>query len=401
MRLAVYTDYRYRRDDDGVSGELAFVRFMTALRPLVDELVLVGRLDPAPGRSHYPLGDDVGFVGLPWYGSLTEPAAVLRSLARSVGRLWRALDDVDTAWVMGPYPHAIAFALVALARRRRVVLGVRQDFPAYVRSRRPSSRWTHRAADALEWAFRRLARRLPVAAVGPDLARRYGHAPAVLELTVSLVSDADLVPADIAVARSHNRVERVLSVGRIDREKNPLLLADVLAELRADGVPWRLEVAGDGPLRSELQRRLEQRGVAGAAVLHGYVPVDDGLAALYRSADVFLHVSWTEGLPQVLFEAFAAGTPVVATDVGGVAEAAGGAALLVPPGDAAAAAEAVRRVRGDRELRERLVRAGAARVRAHTLEAESRRLVAFIAACGAPRGSAATGRAASGSSTKE
>ena len=45
-------------------------------------------------------------------------------------------------------------------------------------------------------------------------------------------------------------------------------------------------------------------------------------------------MSWTEGLPQVLFEAFAAGTPVVATAVGGVPEAVGDAALLIPPGDA-------------------------------------------------------------------
>ena len=58
-----------------------------------------------------------------------------------------------------------------------------------------------------------------------------------------------------------------------------------------------------------------------------------------HSSDVFLHVSWTEGVPQVLFEAFAAGLPVVATDVGGVAQAVDGAALLVAPGDALAAAK--------------------------------------------------------------
>src|SRR5262249_54859450 len=52
--------------------------------------------------------------------------------------------------------------------------------------------------------------------------------------------------------------------------------------------------------------------------LLGYVPLDDGLLDVYRTSHVFLHVSWTEGLPQVLFEASAAGTPVVATDTGGV-----------------------------------------------------------------------------------
>jgi glycosyltransferase involved in cell wall biosynthesis len=168
----------------------------------------------------------------------------------------------------------------------------------------------------------------------------------------------------------------VLSVGRLDREKNPLLLADVIAGLGED---YTLTVVGDGPMRGSLADRLDEVGAAGRAELKGYVPIDGGLPELYASADVFLHVSWTEGLPQVLFEAFAAGTPVVATDVGGVKAAVGDAVLLIGPGDAQAAIEAVRRVATDAALRERLIRAGAACVRAHTLERESATLVQFLA----------------------
>jgi glycosyltransferase involved in cell wall biosynthesis len=378
MRLAVYTDYTYRQDDAGVSGERAFVRFMTGLRPLVDELVLVGRLDPRPGRSHYPLGPDVGFLGLPFYASLTRPGQVVGSLATSAVRFWRLLDEVDTVWLLGPYVHAIGFAFLALARRRRVILGVRQDFPTYARSRHPGKRWIHRAADLLEWSFRTLARRLPVAVVGPDLARNYARATDVHQLTVSLVAETDVVEPSEALARPRARSPRVLSVGRLDREKNPLLLADVLARLRQHDVDWRLDVVGDGPLREALAQRLAALGVEAETELHGYVPIDGALPEMYRAADVFLHVSLTEGLPQVLFEAFAAGVPVVATDVGGVAEAAGDAALLIPAEDAEAAARAIERVHEDPELRRRLVEAGTARVRDHTLEAEARRLVAFL-----------------------
>jgi glycosyltransferase involved in cell wall biosynthesis len=120
--------------------------------------------------------------------------------------------------------------------------------------------------------------------------------------------------------------------------------------------------------------------VEDAADVRGYVPIDGGLPELYRSSHAFLHVSWTEGLPQVLFEAFAAGLPVVATEVGGVAAAAGDAALLVPPGDAERPAAELARVGVDAELRARLVAAGLARVREHTLEAESRRVAEFLAA---------------------
>ena len=91
-------------------------------------------------------------------------------------------------------------------------------------------------------------------------------------------------------------------------------------------------------------------------------------------------MSWTEGVPQVLFEAFAAGLPVVATSVGGVTVAAGDAALLVPPGQADPPARELARIGSDPELRRRLVEAGAARVREHTTEAETRRVAEFLSA---------------------
>jgi len=131
-------------------------------------------------------------------------------------------------------------------------------------------------------------------------------------------------------------------------------------------------------MADELSARLAELGVADHAELLGYVPIDGGLLDVYRSSHAFLHVSWTEGLPQTLFEAFAAGLPVVATAVGGVPDAVGDAALLVEPGDADAPATELLRLAGDPTLRGRLIESGVERVRGHTLEAESRRVAEFF-----------------------
>lgn len=382
MRLAVYTDYEYRSDGDRRYGQRAFVVFLEALRERVDRLVLVGRLDPTPGSSHYPLHEDTELLGLPHYESLGHPLSVARSLLVSVGRFWRLLDDVDTVWVLGPYPHSVLLALLTIVRRRRLVLGVRQDMPLYVRSRRPDRRWMHWSADALEAVWRLLARRYPVVVVGPELERKYleAHARSVLATAVSLVSERDLLEAASAVsARDYSGELTLLTVGRLDAEKNPLLLAEIAALLAAGERRWRMLVCGDGPMREQLQQRVDELGVQQEVELLGYVPIDGGLLDLYRTSHAFLHVSWTEGYPQVLVEAFASGLPTVATAVGGVPAAVDGAALLIEPGDAAAAAAALERVAADSRLRDELIVAGLERARGGTLEAASQRLAEFLA----------------------
>jgi glycosyltransferase involved in cell wall biosynthesis len=170
----------------------------------------------------------------------------------------------------------------------------------------------------------------------------------------------------------------VLSVGRLDEEKNPLLLAEALALLRREDPRWRMVVCGDGPLRAPLLQRLSELGVRDAAELRGHVGLRDGLLTLYRCSHVFLHVSHTEGFPQVLIEAFASGVPVVATAVGGVPAGVGDAALLVEPESAAAAAEAVTRVADQPQLRSELVAAGLRKAREHTLESEIQRVAEFL-----------------------
>jgi glycosyltransferase involved in cell wall biosynthesis len=376
VRLAVYLDYVHRREGSHVYAPRAFALFVAGLRAEFDGVVVAGRVHPEPGRSHYALPGDVEFLDLPHYASAANPRALARAMGGALRRWDAAIRAVDVVWVLGPQGLALPFALLALARGKRVVLGVRQDLPAYARSRHPGRRLVHASADVLDGAFRALARLIPVVVVGPALAERYRAGRAVLPLTVSLISQRELdAPAP---ERRWDGELTAISVGRLEEEKNPLLLADVLAELRASDPRWRLVICGEGPLEDALRERLAALGVADAATLRGYVPLDGGLQEAYRAAHAFLHVSWTEGLPQVLFEAFAARLPVVATAVGSVAAAGDGAVLLVAPGDAKAPAARLRELAADEQLRETLVAAGLTRVRAHSLEAELERTGRFL-----------------------
>lgn len=381
MRLGVYADLVYRQEAGTLSNNRAFIRFVTALPPHVGEVVLFGRLDPEPGRSAYVIpSDGVRFVPLPFYPRVTDVAGVVRAARRSCATFADELARLDAVWIFGPHPLALAFAAVARRRGTPVFLGVRQDYPRYIAGRLPGRSWAWAVpvARLLELAFRRLARSAPTVALGAEIARRYAGGAPVLTTGFSLVRADEIRPVADALAADWDGPLRLLSVGRLDPEKNPLLLADVAAALRARDARWQLVVAGDGPMRERLERRARELGLGDAIALLGDVANGADLWSLYRSCHAFLHVSLTEGLPQVLFEAHAHGLPVVATAVGGVPAAVGDAALLVRPDDAAAAVSAVERLAADAALRRRLVESGLRLAARETLEAQLERHAAFF-----------------------
>jgi glycosyltransferase involved in cell wall biosynthesis len=114
----------------------------------------------------------------------------------------------------------------------------------------------------------------------------------------------------------------VCYVGSLEPRKNPVLLARLLRALhdRSPGAPPQLLVVGDGPQRGDLAEELARLGVAGSAVLTGHLPDPAHVHDAMRAADLVVLLSEAEGLPQVLVQAAAVGTPFVAFDVEGVRE---------------------------------------------------------------------------------
>jgi glycosyltransferase involved in cell wall biosynthesis len=232
----------------------------------------------------------------------------------------------------------------------------------------------------MDGLHRLLARRIPATVVGTANAERYGSRKGrVLTMMPSLVREEDVVREP--PQRDWTGVLDLLTVGRIDAEKNPLLLVEALANVeRLRPGKFRLRWAGVGPLTDDVRHRADELGIGDRIELLGYVPFGPKLLSEYRHAHVFLHVSWTEGVPHVLVEALSSGTPIVATDVGGVRAAldGGAAGLLVPPGDAAALTNALLQLVDDDRLRTRLVEHGLDLARERTLEREAARVAAFL-----------------------
>lgn len=171
--------------------------------------------------------------------------------------------------------------------------------------------------------------------------------------------------------RAFGSPARIVTVGRVAPEKGHIVLVQALKLLADRGVAAEVEIIGDGPFKSAIEREAERLGVADRVMFVGEL-LPDQVSVRLAEADIFCMASFAEGLPISIMEAMAVGTPVVCTWISGIPELAidESTAMTVPPGNAQALADALQRVIEDAPLRERMV--GAAREAVVRMHAQDR-----------------------------
>jgi glycosyltransferase involved in cell wall biosynthesis len=172
----------------------------------------------------------------------------------------------------------------------------------------------------------------------------------------------------------------VLVVGRLSQEKGQLDLVEALALLLREHAALELRVlmVGDGPDRTSIESRAAALGISDRVILCGH---QSDVAPFYALASAVAIPSHSEGSPNVLLEAMAAGVPLAAAAVGGVPEIASDneTALLVRSQDPAALARALYRLLSERDFAGQLARRAREHVSADfTPEAHCRALVRFF-----------------------
>jgi len=296
------------------------VRIVTSSREVRHELPYRVNFRPRL-RMRLPYYPDVPLV-LPPFGAIAKWAAEFQP----------DVIEVSTPGIMG-------IAGLRAARRLRVpAMGVyHTDFPAFVKDITGSAVLSRSAQLYMRFFYGRLK---------GVFSRTQQYVPALVELgipqervhlTLPFVDRRKFSPAagDQKLWREMQVREKykLLYCGRVSREKNLPLLAEVfahLAELRTDTA---LIVAGYGPYLKDLQERLK-----GLPVYYLGRLSDSELSRLYASSDLYVFPSLTDTLGQVVLESQACGTPVLVSDVGGPKEVVeDGVTGMVLPGDDAAA----------------------------------------------------------------
>jgi glycosyltransferase involved in cell wall biosynthesis len=165
----------------------------------------------------------------------------------------------------------------------------------------------------------------------------------------------------------------ILSVGRLSKEKDQVALVEAMRELRGPSPPYLL-IVGGGPEHKAILERARGLGLTNRVILTGQ---QDEVGPFYALADMVVISSRSEGSPNVLLEALAAGVPLVATAVGGIPEMVtdGEHALLVQHGNARQMAEAIDKLLGTKGLAQHLMEHGKMLIRTRFSPAERARIL--------------------------
>jgi glycosyltransferase involved in cell wall biosynthesis len=281
--------------------------------------------------------DHFVFLFPPGIGRSLHAGCWLASLLLQHGRRIRAecYDGVLASWA---YPDAVAAGWLARWLGIPYVVKVHGsdlNVAAEHALRRPQIRSALRHAGAVVAVSRALADK--AVAIGADAQR--------VRVLYNGV-DGDLFsPAPQAQAREHLRLPnaalRVLYVGNLKRSKGCVDLLEAFPALLAVRPQARLTYVGAGPCRAELLERAAELSCADRVDMVGAIAHAE-LGHWFRAADLLCLPSHNEGVPNVVLEAMACGTPVVATRVGGIPEVVPDyAGILVPARQQAALSEAL------------------------------------------------------------
>lgn len=278
------------------------------------------------------------YLLLPKVGMTSAPLTLALGARRAVQQLLDEGFDFDLIDAHYYYPDGVAAALLAKWFRKPLTITARGTdlnlIPQHALPKR-----------MIEWAARRAAGSIGVCAALMEVLRSWGHDAErlhVLRNGVDLERFRPLPPAQMRAELGLAGEPLLLSVGHLIERKGHHIAIEALAELAKQRPGARLVVIGEGDERAALTALAARLGVADKVRLTGALPNTE-LLKWYSAADMLLLCSSREGWANVLLEAMACGTPVVATDIWGTPEvvAKPEAGRLVPRRDGPAFASAV------------------------------------------------------------
>jgi glycosyltransferase involved in cell wall biosynthesis len=312
QRFLVISNMSHYKRNGEVVGWGPTVQELDHISSIVDELIHVCFLHSgvAPGSALPYSSKNVKTILLPAAGgqSIYAKMRLLRLLPLYARVVWREMQRADIIHVRAPASMAlIAVILLALSRK-----------PGY-RWIKYAGNWMPEVSDGWSYGFQRWWLRKSwhrsLVTVNGEWPNQPAHVKAFINPSLT---DEELYAARTTVRDKRLGVEpQLLFVGSTIPSKGLDLALQTVVLLRHSGVLAKLDVAGDGPNRKELEQLAMSLGLGEFVEFHGWVPRPE-LGRFYERAHFVLLPTKTEGWPKVISEGFAYGVVPIVTAVASI-----------------------------------------------------------------------------------
>ncbi len=334
MKIFAYNDFILKESGNQFYADDSHILFIKhTSEEYFEDNILGSRSILSENKGHYFFtSDSKKVLKFPFYKSVsdffTKPS--LFSAAKNI--LKKEIPNFDVFWLT--WPHPISFlVLLMIGKKKPVVLFVRQNLEALIHVRYNGiNRFVGKKFTQFLYVYaRKFHKNALVVSVGDEM---YHYFKPVFEnnyqVSDSIVSEKQQLPPRTKITND----PKLLFVGRLEPEKG---LFDLLKAVKIlnQSIPVSLTIVGEGGLEKELKEFVVSNNLSNQVKFEGYKAFGEELFELYKSHDIMVISSYSEGLPKIINEARAFAMPIVTTKVGGIARELkeDETCLFVPPGN--------------------------------------------------------------------
>lgn len=283
-------------------------------------IISLGRLSPICFSPNHKLDKGWKLFPLSYYKSILDLLFIFPYyylINRS--SINKFIDSIDVLFISPSGPLSILLLKKIINKNKDVVLFIRQDTRKLIAIKNKNNFFAKMLGDFIDSYIEKFVNNSSNATVftfGGEIYKRYSRlSDSVYSIADSRYNESDIINPNEIEDKSYSRL-KLLYVGRLAPGKGLEFLIRFLSSIF--NFEFSFTIVGDGALRGDLVHLVKELGLSNKVEFLGHIPFSRVLLNVYSSHDVFIMPSFSEGLPQVVFEAMSQGSIVVATNVGGI-----------------------------------------------------------------------------------
>lgn len=280
----------------------------------------IGRFSANEFFPKYELDDSSNFTPLSYYKSITILLLILPIyFLVNRSKINDFIGEIDTLYISASGPLSLLLLRKMRKKNKKVFIFIRQNTRGLITVKHNSNFLAKSISNYIETSIENYVKNytgVTVFAFGDEILQRYSKLnKSTYSIADSRYNSRDILSESCLREKNHSKL-KLLYVGRLAPGKGLEFLIKSLSKINK--YEYSLTIIGDGIVKNDLLELTKIYGLSDKIIFKGHMNFSDGLLNEYSSHDVLILPSFSEGLPQVIFEAMARGAIVVATKVGGI-----------------------------------------------------------------------------------